>query len=110
MCKAGAFHHFGHPRERGGTVERRNQPDGLAHGEVGEQPAGLEHRRDRSGLRGTYRAAAKHIHGPRAWLGEPEQHVERGGFAGAIWTEQGDNLASVDRKVNAIDRQHTLGT
>ena len=47
-------------------------------------------------------------HAHRAGVGrrQAEQHVDRGGLAGAVGAEEGDDLAGRDGQVDAVDGTH----
>ena len=85
-------------------VERGHHRHQLAHGEVAQQAAGLQHRADAAGRDRVGRRAAEERHRPGVGLGEPEQHVDGGGLAGAVGAEQRDRLARRDRDVDAAHR------
>ncbi len=84
-------------------MERGHQSDQLAHGDVADQRARLEHRADLPGGDGVSRRAAEQRHGAAVRADQPEHHVDRRRLPGAVWPEERDGLAPVDRHINAAD-------
>ena len=80
--------------------------DDLAHRDVAEQPAGLHHRPDPAGAHG--RRGSRSNTRTRAGVGlaQAEQHLDRGGLAGAVGPEQRHDLAGSDDEVDAVDGGH----
>jgi hypothetical protein len=66
----------------------------------------LEHHPDCAGGDGITRWSAVEDDRARVGLGAAEQHVDRGRLARAVGAEQRDELARLDRQVEAVDRGH----
>jgi len=91
------------PEPGGSTVDRR--PDGLADAHVTQQTPRLQHRPDHSppdGLPGFQVADPSRS---RGGAGQPQHHVEGGGFPGPVGTEEGDDLP---RLYDHVDSGHGL--
>ena len=87
-------------------IQRRNHRDQLAHREVADQRAGLQHDADGTGLDGVTRGHSEQLDVAPIRSGQPEHHVDRGRLAGAVRPEQGDGLTWGDGEVDAPDRLH----
>ena len=90
----------------GAGYSERHHVDQLAHGEVADDRAGLQHRPD--GTLGD-RLIGRHpedVNGAGVGLGEAEQHVDRGRLAGTVRAEQGDGLAGRYLDVDAAHGLH----
>src|SRR5205807_7720253 len=90
-------------------VERREHRDQLAHRQVADQQACLEHRPDEPGVDGSRRPTAEDRDRAGVGLDEAEQQVDRGRLAGAVCAEQRDRLTPRDRDVDAGDRMDRSG-
>src|SRR5690606_18332828 len=78
--------------------------DGLADGEVVEETAGLEHGAHAPGSHGGLRGRAQDGEGAGGRGRETQDHVEERGLAGAVGTQEGDDLTAWDLEVHAGDR------
>ena len=103
------------PREPGGPspaqglvdgqripVQGRDHGDRLPHGQVVEQPPGLQDRADPPCPHALARGGAEGAHGAVVGVGEAQDHVEEGGLAGAVGPEQRDDLAALDAHAHAV--------
>ncbi|HEV7760917.1 MAG TPA: hypothetical protein VGO78_18055 [Acidimicrobiales bacterium] len=98
-------------RQRPG-VERAHHREQLADAQVADQAPGLEHGADRAGGDGLGRGTSLEQHLAPVGRGQAEQHVEGGGLAGAVGSEQGHDLAVADGQVEVAhgpDRPERLG-
>ena len=92
-------------------IERGHHRDDLAHGEIADQLAGLQHRADEAGVNSLARRVAEDGDGAAVRLGEAEHHVDRGRLAGAVRAKQRHGLSGGDREVNSAHRMdRTLRT
>ncbi len=98
LGQVGALQHLVDRHRR--RVERGGQHEQLAHGDLGDQPAALQHRADQAGPDRLARRTAedRDLAGVRA--GQAEQHVDGGGLAGAVRAEQGHGLPGDDVEVD----------
>ena len=87
-------------------VQRRRQPNRLAHRDVLEQAARLHDRAHETPRDGRGRGQAEHAHGPLVRLSEAQDHVDRGRLAGAVGAQQRGDLTELELKVDAIDGPH----
>jgi hypothetical protein len=87
-------------------VERRDHRDQFAHAEVLHQRAGLQHPADVTGLDRVAGREAEDRDGALVGPGQSQDHVCRGGLAGAVGTEQRHDLARSDSKVDAAHRSY----
>ena len=98
---ARAAHHL---VERARVGEQaRGEGEGLAHRDVFEQSAGLQHGRDEPVRDRAARRLAEHAHRSAVGVGEAEQHVDRRGLAGPVRAEEGDDLACAHGQIDAVD-------
>ena len=116
LLAAGALAHLA-ARDAGGAgaLQRRvdgdvrgvaggDHGDGFADGQVVEQAAGLEHGAHATGAHGGLRGPAQNGESARGRGREPQHHVEERGLAGAVGTQERDDLAALDLEVDAGDR------
>ena len=97
------------PAQRGVDGNRpRVQPgderDQFADRHLRHQPAGLEHGADAAGLDRVIRVIAEHLDLPRRRLPQREEHVQRGGLAGAVRAEQCDGFPRAQVEAQPVDR------
>ena len=87
-----------------GGVAGGDHRDGLADGQVVEEAAGLEHGAHAPATHRGLRRFTQNGEGARGRGREPQDHVEERGLAGAVGTQQGDDLAALDLEVDAGHR------
>jgi hypothetical protein len=99
LAQAGELQHLVHLQRL--WVQRGHHLDQLAHGQVADQRARLQHRADRPPSDGLAGPSTEHRHRALVGLEQAEEHVDRGRLAGAVGTEQGDGLTRRDAHVHA---------
>ena len=87
-------------------VERRHHRDQLAHRQVADQGARLEHDTDGTGLDGVGWGHAEQLDVAPVGTGQAEHHVDGGRLAGAVWGRAGPRFRLVHRDVDALDGAH----
>jgi hypothetical protein len=97
--------HLGDGARRGeGRAPHR---EGLGGGEIGGEAAGLQH----EPLAGAHCAPVpvgvqpEHAHGAAGGAGEPLEHLEGRGLAGAVGAEQSEQLPAPDLEIDRVDRE-----
>jgi hypothetical protein len=88
----------------GRRIERRHHLEQLAHREVAEERAGLEHRARSPGRDRVARRLAEEHRPTIVGLEQAEQHVDRRRLARAVRPEERDGLARLDREVDLANR------
>jgi hypothetical protein len=82
-------------------IEPSHHRHELAHAQVADEPAGLQHRADGAGGDGVRRRHAEDGGGAVVRIEQAEEDVERRRLARAVGAEQRDRLAGSDCRVDA---------
>ena len=104
MADARPFEDFVHGSRF--CVDRGSQAEGLAHREVLEQTARLQHRGDEAARDGRGRRHPEDADRALIGLAKAQDHVDRGRLAGSVGAEQRGDLTDLEVKVDAVDRPH----
>ena len=83
------------------------QAEGLGRGQIPPELIFLAHDQGEAAAVGVFappRNVSQHAGGPGSGIYHAGEQFQRGCFAGSVWAQKGDELALLDRKIDAFHR------